>query len=171
MHALIPLTVPEVRRLLLALDDPPDRFRVRLAWSRWRRHHQAVAKQGHAARRTRRQATAAPPALVHPAVWPGRGGDEEPSPLPAELTDSQWRQLAPLLPAQRRRQGQPPRDLRQMINAMLWIERTGGSWRALPNRFGPWQDIYARYHRWRQDGLWLRIRQSLQPATSEAACA
>jgi transposase len=94
-----------------------------------------------------------------------------PSALATDLTEEQWQQLAPLLPAQRRRQGRPRPDLRQMINAMLWIERSGCSWRALPSHFGPGQDVYARYHRWRQSGLWLRIRQTLQPATSEAACA
>src|SRR5207249_3086425 len=44
-NALIPLTVPEVRRLLLALDEPPDRFGFRLLWATWRRHHQADAQR------------------------------------------------------------------------------------------------------------------------------
>jgi hypothetical protein len=170
-RALIPLTVPEVRRLLLALDDPPERFSLRLAWSRWRRHHQAVAKRAHAARRAGRLAAA--PAVPRSAVQPLGVRDDAPSALPAELTERQWRHLAPLLPAQRQRRGRPLRDLRPMIEAMLWVERTGGSWRALPSRFGPWQDVYARYHRWRQSGLWLRIRQALDhdQATAEAACA
>jgi transposase len=58
-----------------------------------------------------------------------------------------------------------------MITAMLWIEQTGSSWRTLPERFGPWQDVYQRYHRWRQTGLWQRIRQTLQQTPPESVCA
>ena len=52
---LLPLTVPEVRRLLFALvgQPPPSRDHV-LQWSRWRRRHQARAKQAHSKRRQRR---------------------------------------------------------------------------------------------------------------------
>ncbi|MCA1599242.1 MAG: hypothetical protein LC769_09545, partial [Chloroflexi bacterium] len=69
---------------MLALDDPPERFGFRLAWSRWRRHHQAVAKRGHAARRARRVAAAptAAPATVRPL--PDRA--VRPDPPPADLT-------------------------------------------------------------------------------------
>ena len=165
---MIALTVPEVRRLLLALDEPPERFSLRLAWSRWRRHHQAVAKRGHAARRARQ---APPAAAIRPALVPLLGRDDGEGAAVVDLTPSQWQRIAPLLPVPRRRHGQPPRDLRPLIEAMLWVERTGCSWRALPSHFGPWQDVYARYHRWRQDGLWLRIRQALDHATAEVACA
>jgi Putative transposase of IS4/5 family (DUF4096) len=169
---LIALTVPEVRRLLLALDEPPERFSLRLAWSRWRRHHQAVAKRGHAARRARRPApTPAAIAAIRAAPVPLLGWDDAGGAAVAALTPSQWQRIAPLLPTPRRRHGQPPCDLRPMIEAMLWIERAGCSWRALPSHFGPWRDVYARYHRWRQDGLWLRIRQALDQCSSEVACA
>lgn len=166
---MIALTVPEVRRLLLALDESPERFRLRLAWSRWRRHHQAGAKRSHAARRARRQLP--PPAAIQSAPVPLLGWDDGGGAAVVALTPNQWHRIAPLLPVPRRRHGQPPRDLRPMIDAMLWVEQTGCSWRALPSHFGPWQDVYARYHRWRQDGLWLRIRQALDQAPAEAACA
>lgn len=53
---------------------------------------------------------------------------------------------------------------------MLWVERTGCSWRALPSRFGPWGGVYGRYRRWRKDGLWARIRAALdQPDAQPAA--
>ena len=51
---LIPLTVPEVRRLLIALTEPTERFSIRLAWSAFRRHHQAIAKRCHTTRRSLR---------------------------------------------------------------------------------------------------------------------
>ena len=160
--------MPEVRRLLLALTEPPERFSFRLAWSRWRRHHQATAKRSHRARRARRLAAPAPVSALLPL--PARDLSTVPAVHAGVITDGQWRQLAPLLPTPRRRQGRPLPDLRHMITAMLWVEQTGCSWRALPEHFGPWQDVYERYHRWRQTGLWRRIRQTLQQTPPESAC-
>ena len=48
---VIPLTVPEVRRLILAMTGPYEERDFRLGWSLWRRAHQAVAKRCHAAKR------------------------------------------------------------------------------------------------------------------------
>jgi hypothetical protein len=150
-----------VRRLLLALAEPPERFSFRLAWSRWRRRHQAVAKRCHVARRAKR-----PGALprAQPAVTPPR------PPGSPDLTEDQWQRLRPLLPPQRPPRGRPNHDHRRMVAAMLWVERTGGSWRAVPGHFGPWQSIYSRYRRWRKAGLWARILQILdQPDTQPVA--
>jgi len=48
-----------------------------------------------------------------------------------------------------------------MVEGILWVMRTGGSWRALPGPFGPWQTVAGCYHRWRHAGVWERIRQVL----------
>ena len=57
----IPLTLPEVRRLLLLLAEPSGAARAqRLRWSQWRRQHQALARRGHVARRAARQPLPAP---------------------------------------------------------------------------------------------------------------
>ncbi len=154
--------MPEVRRLLLALAEPPDRFGFRLRWSRWRRRHQATAQRCHAARRAQRLLVLP---VAQPVVTPVR-----PVGSP-ELTDDQWQRLRPLLPPQRPRRGRPNLDHRRMVAAMLWVERTGCSWRALPDRFGPWHSAYSRYQRWRKAGIWPRIVQALAPAQPEAACA
>jgi len=162
---LLPLTVPEVRRLLLALAEPPERFSFHLAWSLWRRQRQAVAMHCHAARRARHT-----PAPGHASERPAARHEHSDQTFSTDLTGGQWSQIAALLPAPRRRLGRPLADLRLMITAMRWVEQTGCSWRALPARFGPWQDVYARYHRWRQTGLWWRIRQILdQPADRHMA--
>ena len=150
-----------MRRLLLALGEPDERLASRLAWSRWRRHHQAVAKRGHTARRARRPAMLPVP---RPAAPPeqARGSPE--------LTDEQWRRVLPLLPPQRPLRGRPNRDHRRMVAAMLFVERTGCSWRALPGRFGPWGGVYDRYRRWRTDGLWARILAAIdQPDARRSA--
>jgi transposase len=151
-----------VRRLLLALTAPPERFSFHLAWSRWRRRHQAVAKRCHVARRAKR-----PVALprAQPVAIPLR------PPGSPELTDGQWQRLLPLLPPQRPPRGRPNRDRRRMVAAMLWVERTGCSWRALPERFGPWQSVYSRYQRWRRAGLWTQILAVLAQPAPQPACA
>lgn len=148
--------MPEVRRLLPALAEPPERFSFHLAWSLWRRQRQAVAMRCHAARRARRT-----PTPGYAAGRPAARHEHHDHVSSTEFTDGQWAQIAALLPVPRRRSGRPLDDLRLMISAMRWVEQTGSSWRALPARFGPWQDVYARYHRWRQTGLWWRIRQIL----------
>ena len=51
-----------------------------------------------------------------------------------DLTDQQWQQLEPLLPAQKPRTGRPGKDHRTIINGILWVLRTGAPWRDLPER-------------------------------------
>ena len=144
------MTAPEVRRLLLALDEPPDRFGPRLLWSTWRRHHQAVAQRCHTARRARLH----PPAAIQPRAPVSLGTSPE-------LTDDQWNQVSALLPPQRPPIGRPPEDHRTILAGMLWIVRTGSAWRELPSTFGPWPTVYSRFRRWRQAGLWQRILDTL----------
>ena len=78
-----------------------------------------------------------------------------------ELTDKQWEQLSPELPPPKNT-GRPPHDHRRIINGILWVLRTGAPWRDLPARYGPWQTVYSRFRRWRQDGTWDRILASIQ---------
>ena len=81
-----------------------------------------------------------------------------------ELTDAAWRRLAPLLPLQRPVTGQPARDHRTMINAMLWLTKTGTPWRDLPERYGPWRTVATRFYHWTKSGLWRRSLAELQRA-------
>ncbi len=81
-----------------------------------------------------------------------------------ELTDAAWRRLAPLLPLQRPVTGRPARDHRTMINAMLWLTKTGTPWRDLPERYGPWRTVATRFYHWTKSGLWQRILAELQRA-------
>jgi transposase len=79
-----------------------------------------------------------------------------------ELTDAAWRRLAPLLPPQRPVTGRPARDHRTIVNAMLWLAKTGVPWRDLPERYGPWRTVATRFYRWTKSGLWQRILDELQ---------
>lgn len=70
-----------------------------------------------------------------------------------ELTDQEWEQIAPLLPPEKNsRPGRPSKDNRLMINAMIWIARSGAPWRDLPERYGSWNSVYSRFRKWVEDG-------------------
>src|SRR6266508_327118 len=62
-----------------------------------------------------------------------------------ELTDAQWAKLAPLLPPRRPRMGRPPKDHRLIVEAIVWLDRTGAPWRDLPSQFGPWETVASRF--------------------------
>lgn len=69
--------------------------------------------------------------------------------------------IAPLLPVADGR-GRPGRDHRQVIDGILWRERTGSPWRDVPARYGPWQTVYERFARWDEDGTWRRLLTHVQ---------
>jgi transposase len=77
-----------------------------------------------------------------------------------ELTDEQWDAIKHIFdPAPER--GRPRREPRQMLNAALWVLRSGAPWRDLPERYGPWQTAYHRFNQWSRDGTWDRILEAL----------
>ena len=81
---------------------------------------------------------------------------------PTDLTDRQWRRLEPLIPAAR--PGGRPRsaDMRQVVDAILYVLRNGVVWRALPHDFPPWKTVYHYFRAWRQDGTWEAIQTALR---------
>jgi putative transposase len=81
---------------------------------------------------------------------------------PSDLTDEQWALLKPLLPRVHRR-GQPRKtDLREVINALFYHTREGGTWRALPHDFPPWKTVYNYFQWWSCDGTWQRLLDTLR---------
>ena len=75
-----------------------------------------------------------------------------------DLTDEQWERIGPLLPPEKTgKKGRPRKDNRKMLNGMLWINHSGAQWRQMPERYGPWQSVYTRFAKWRDDGLWETI--------------
>ena len=146
--------------MLHARDEPDWRRVLRLHWSHFRRVHQAIAQHCHVARR----------APQHPLP-----SDREVDPIPLgsleELTAERWEHLRPLLP-QQASTGRPAVEHRLIVEGILWVIRTGSSWRDLPERFGPWSTVASRYRTWRKEGRWARILQVLQcpavPITSSA---
>jgi transposase len=80
-----------------------------------------------------------------------------------DLSDVAWERIAPYLPPEHSgKRGHPYNNHRNVINGILWIDRTGAPWRDLPERYGPWQTCYDRLVRWQQQGIWTRVLQALQ---------
>jgi putative transposase len=83
-------------------------------------------------------------------------------PYPTDLTDEQWAQLAPHIPKSSGR-GAPRRvDIREIINALLYLSRTGCQWRMLPHDLPSWEIVYHYFSQWRDDGTWERLNRELR---------
>jgi transposase len=66
---------------------------------------------------------------------------------PTDLTDEEWARIQPLLPKPPKRGRKVSVDLREMLNAIRYMARSGGGWRMLPTNFGPWQTVYWWFRR------------------------
>lgn len=80
----------------------------------------------------------------------------------AILTDAQWSRLEPLLPPAKPATGRPARPHREVLEAILWVLRTGSPWRDLPQEHGSWGTAASRFYRWRIAGVWDRLLAALQ---------
>jgi transposase len=77
------------------------------------------------------------------------------------LTDEQWRRLEPSLPRATQTGGRNAKPHRPMVEAMIWILRTGAPWRDLPHAYGPWHSVYTRFSRWSQSGVLAALFEAL----------
>lgn len=78
------------------------------------------------------------------------------------LTDEQWSRLEHLFPTRTGGPGRPPVDQRRVVDAILWVLRTGAPWRDLPEEFGKWQTVYTYFAKWRDDGTFQAVQDFLQ---------
>lgn len=85
-------------------------------------------------------------------------------PYPSDLTDEQWELIELVIPAAR--PGGRPRGtvMREVINAMLYLNRSGCQWDMLPHDFPPKSTVYEYFGTWRDDGTWERILDVLREA-------
>jgi putative transposase len=88
---------------------------------------------------------------------------------PTDLTDGQWAVLAPHVPPAK--PGGRPRsaDAREVVNAILYHLRNGGTWRSLPHDLPPWKTVYHYFRAWRVDGTWERIHEALRVEVRRAS--
>lgn len=85
-------------------------------------------------------------------------------PYPTDLTETQWSILQLHLPAAK--PGGRPRstDLREVVNALLYLNRSGCQWDLLPRDFPPKSTVYEYFAAWRDDGTWQRLLDALREA-------
>lgn len=84
---------------------------------------------------------------------------------PSDLTDEQWSMIAPLIPPPKSgKAGGCPRttDMRKVVNGLLYLNRSGCSWRMLPHDFPPWPTVHDYYRKWRRDGTWKKFHDALR---------
>jgi len=97
----------------------------------------------------------------------GRGMSSAPQPpvrpqYPSDLTDAQWQLVEPFV------RGNPvgPQPVtysrREVVNALLYVSRTGVQWRYLPHDFPDWQSVYSYFRQWKKDGTLKRIHDVLR---------
>jgi putative transposase len=90
-------------------------------------------------------------------------------PYPSDLTEEQWGLLKDWLPDAK--PGGRPRDtdLREVVNALLYLVRNGCTWRSLPHDFPHWRTVYGYYRAWIGDGTWDQIVVELRTQVREVA--
>ena len=80
---------------------------------------------------------------------------------PSNLSDAQWEQLKNFVAPGK--MGRPRTvNTREVINAILYVVKTGCQWRALPSDFPHWKNVYSYFLRWRNNGKWKEIHDALR---------
>ena len=88
---------------------------------------------------------------------------------PTDLTEAEWSLVAPFIPAAK--SGGRPRttDMREVINATVYLLRSGCQWRMLPQDFPPHQTVYDYFRTWRRAGVWEQMHDTLRGDLREAS--
>jgi transposase len=89
---------------------------------------------------------------------------------PSDLSDARWELIEPVLSAWRYERhgralgfGRPPEhDLREIMNAILYVDRTGVQWRYLPHDFPNWNTVYGYFAKWQSDGIFAQLNGLLR---------
>lgn len=79
-----------------------------------------------------------------------------------DLTDEQWALVEPLLPPRSADGPKPKHAYRDIVDAIMYVVRTGRAWRHLPSDFPPWQTVFGYFARWRRDGVVAAIHDRLR---------
>ena len=96
---------------------------------------------------------------------------------PSDLSNARWGLIEPVPTAWRLERrgrapdfGRPPRhDLREIMNAILYVDRTGCQWAYLPHDFPPWQSVYGYFASWQKDGVFAQLNGLLRELVRQQA--
>jgi transposase len=87
---------------------------------------------------------------------------------PSDLTDAQWALIESLVPEPRSGGRPAVHSRRRIVDAILYVNRTGCSWRQLPHDFPPWATVFWYFKHWRQDGVVDRLHDALRDRVRDA---
>jgi putative transposase len=79
-----------------------------------------------------------------------------------DLSDTEWACIEPYLPAPRAPLRLQVHPLREILNAIFYVVKSGCAWRLLPHEFPPWKGVYHYFRAWRLDGKWERMHTALR---------
>ena len=91
-----------------------------------------------------------------------------------DLTDEQWERISSYFTGSKK--GRPFNDVRQTVNGILWILRTGAPWRDLPAIYGEWNAVYKNYSKWESTGVFetlfkkLSENADMQDVSMDSSC-
>ena len=77
-----------------------------------------------------------------------------------ELTDEQWDKIKHYFEVAKKN-GRPYKNVRNTVNGIVWILKSGAPWRDLPNRYGEWNAVYKCFSKWQEQGLFEKIFEEL----------
>jgi len=78
------------------------------------------------------------------------------------LSENEWQLLEKMVRAGKSLRGRPPKQHRQIFEAVFWIASCDVPWRSLPERFGKWNTVYRQFKRWSEGNLWNRVLGELE---------
>src|SRR5215203_5591171 len=84
------------------------------------------------------------------------------NPYSTDLSDAEWACLEPHLPAPKANGRPRLYPLREILNAIFYVVRSGCSWRLVPHDFPPWRSVYHYFRRFRLDGTWARVHAAIR---------
>jgi putative transposase len=83
-------------------------------------------------------------------------------PYLTDLSDEEWKYLKPHVPVPKGHGRPRIHTLREILNAIVYVLRSGCAWRFLPHDFPPWPTVYHYFRKWRIDGIWERMNRALR---------
>src|SRR5215208_5766059 len=83
-------------------------------------------------------------------------------PYPTDLSDAEWSYIEPHIPTPKAPGRPRVHPLREILNAIFYMVRSGCAWRLLPHDFPPWKTVHHYFRTWRIDGTWERMHAALR---------
>jgi putative transposase len=83
-------------------------------------------------------------------------------PYASDLSDAEWEILKPLLPTPKGLGHPVEVDLREILNGMFYVQRTGCQWEMLPHDLPPYSTVYGYFQKWQRKGIWQQIHDKIR---------